>query len=153
MARYLSQPGRLHLTFRWSGQEWEEWAFSFPKFTCSHCPAPTSCLVDPPILPSWPISVYLKYDWQNTDNSPAPGYGLVRKDELALYFCSAIVVPRPLVLSHLHYRLQGHEAHPFSAERNLGSQFLCLLLSSEVALLAATSKLQRDHFPACFFSL
>ena len=25
-----------------------------------------------PILPAWPISVLLKYDWHNTDNSPAP---------------------------------------------------------------------------------
>ena len=36
-------------------------SFSSLAFSYSHCPASTSCLVDPPILPAWPISVLLKY--------------------------------------------------------------------------------------------
>ena len=38
-----------------------EGAFSSLALSYSHCPASTSCLVDPPILPAWPISVLLKY--------------------------------------------------------------------------------------------
>ena len=38
-----------------------EGASCFPEYSCSHRPASTSCLVDPPILPAWPISVLLKY--------------------------------------------------------------------------------------------
>ena len=49
----------------------EGMASCFPGYSCSHCITSTSCLVFPPILPAWPISVLLKYDWQNTDNSPA----------------------------------------------------------------------------------
>ena len=49
------------LLLPWSGQDWEDWAFSFPEFSCSHCPTSTSCLVDSPILPAWLISVLLKY--------------------------------------------------------------------------------------------
>ena len=39
-----------------------EGASCFPEYSCSHCPNSTSCLVDPPILPTWQISVYLKHD-------------------------------------------------------------------------------------------
>ena len=67
MAQYLSQQGRSHLASSESVQNWEESTSSFPKFSCS-----TSYLVYLPIFPTWPISVYLKHDWQNTDNSPAP---------------------------------------------------------------------------------
>ena len=35
--------------------------FSSLALSYSHCSASTSCLVDPPILPAWPISVLLKY--------------------------------------------------------------------------------------------
>ena len=57
----FSSGGRLHLVSLWSGQEWEEWASSFLAFSCSHHAAFTSCLVDLPILPAWPINVLLKY--------------------------------------------------------------------------------------------
>ena len=66
------------LLLQWSGQEWEESTSSFPEFSCSHCIISTSCLVFLPILPAWPISIYLKHDWQNTDNSPAPGVEYLR---------------------------------------------------------------------------
>ena len=66
--------GAAHiLLLWWSGQEWEESTSSSPEFSCSPCIISTSCLVFPPTPPAWPISVYLKHDWQNTNNSPAPG--------------------------------------------------------------------------------
>ena len=61
MAQYPSWQGRSHVASSKSGQKWEEWASSFPAFSCSHHPVSTSCLVDLPILPAWPISVLLKY--------------------------------------------------------------------------------------------
>ena len=60
------------LLLQWSGQEWEESTSSFPEFACSHWVISTSCLVFPPTPPAWPISVYVKHDWQTTDNYPAP---------------------------------------------------------------------------------
>ena len=39
--------------FRGLGRTAEEWASSFPEFSCSPCPASTSCLVVLPILPAW----------------------------------------------------------------------------------------------------
>ena len=52
------------LLLRWSGQEWEESTSSSPEFSCSPCIISTSCLVFPPTPPAWPISIYLKHDWQ-----------------------------------------------------------------------------------------
>ena len=60
------------LLLRWSRQEWGKSASSSPEFSCSPCIISTACLVFPPIPPAWPISIYLKRDWQNTDNSPTP---------------------------------------------------------------------------------
>ena len=57
---------------RCSAQDCKESASSFPEFSCSHCNTSTSCLVFPPILSAWQISIFLKHDWQNTDNSPVP---------------------------------------------------------------------------------
>ena len=79
LAMWLSTffSGAAHiLLLQWSGQEWEESTSSFPEFSCSPCIISTSYLVFPPTPPAWPISVYLKHDWQNTDNSPAPSSGL-----------------------------------------------------------------------------
>ena len=65
--------GAAHiLLLWWSAQEWEESTSFSPEFSCSLCIISTSCLFFPPIPPAWPISIYLKHDWQNTDNSPAP---------------------------------------------------------------------------------
>ena len=72
LAMWLSTffSGAAHiLLLQWSGQEWEESTSSFPEFSCSHCTISSSYLVFPPILPAWPISIYLKHDWQDTDNS------------------------------------------------------------------------------------
>ena len=60
------------LLLRWPGQEWEESTSSFPEFFCSPCIIFTFCLVFLPTPPAWPISIYLKHDWQNTDNSLVP---------------------------------------------------------------------------------
>ena len=69
-AQYLSQCDSLHVASSVVYAGVAEELSCFPEFSCSHCITSTSCLVDPPILPAWPISVLLKYDWQNTDNSP-----------------------------------------------------------------------------------
>ena len=60
------------LLLQWSGKEWEKSTSASPEFSCSPCIISTSCLVFLPTPPAWPISIYLKHDWQNTDNSPAP---------------------------------------------------------------------------------
>ena len=60
MAGYLFQLAGHILLPQCSVQDWEESAFSFPEFSCSHCIIFTSCLVFLPILPSWPISVFFK---------------------------------------------------------------------------------------------
>ena len=63
--------GAAHiLLLWWSGQKWEESSSSSPEFSCSTPIISTSSLVFLPTPPAWPISVYLKHDWQNTDNSP-----------------------------------------------------------------------------------
>ena len=75
LAMWLSTffSGAAHiLLLQWSGQEWKESTSSSPEFSCSPCIISTSYLVFPPTPPAWPISVYLKHDWQNTDNSPTP---------------------------------------------------------------------------------
>ena len=61
-AQYLSQCDSLHVASLvvWTGVAEEPPCF--PEFSCSHCITSTSCLVFPPILPAWPISVLLKYD-------------------------------------------------------------------------------------------
>ena len=61
MAQYLFQRGSLHLSSPVVWAELEESTSFFLAFSYSHCPASTSCLVDPLILPAWPISVLLKY--------------------------------------------------------------------------------------------
>ena len=73
VAEYLFQLANHILLLRWSWQEWGESTSSSPEFSCSPCIISTSCLVFPPSPLAWPISIYLKHDWQNTDNSPAPG--------------------------------------------------------------------------------
>ena len=61
MAQYLFQLGSLHVSSPVVCAGVLEEPFSSLALSYSHCPASTSCLVDPPILPAWPISVLLKY--------------------------------------------------------------------------------------------
>ena len=60
-AQYLSQCDGLHVASSVICAGMAEEPFSSLALSYSHCPASTSCLVDPPILPAWPISVLLKY--------------------------------------------------------------------------------------------
>ena len=61
MAQYLSQRDSSHVASLVVCAGVAEGAFSSLAFSYSHCPVSTSCLVDLPILPAWPISVLLKY--------------------------------------------------------------------------------------------
>ena len=61
MAPYLSQLGKFHAASSVVCTGMAEGVSSSLALSYSHCPASTSCLVDPPILPAWPISVLLKY--------------------------------------------------------------------------------------------
>ena len=61
MAPYLSQLGKLHVASSVVCAGMAEKLFSSLALSYSHYSASTSCLVDPPILPAWPISVLLKY--------------------------------------------------------------------------------------------
>ena len=61
MAPYLSQLGKLHAASLVVCAGVAEELLSSLALSYSHYSASTSCLVDPPILPAWPISVLLKY--------------------------------------------------------------------------------------------
>ena len=61
MAQYLSQCDSLHVASSVVCAGVAEGVSFSLALSYSHCPASTSCLVDPPILPAWPISVLLKY--------------------------------------------------------------------------------------------
>ena len=74
MARYLIQRGSHILLLLWLGQDC---TLGLPSSQNS------PVLLDPPLLPVWlsclyflpgywPISIYLKYNWQNTDHCPTP---------------------------------------------------------------------------------
>ena len=71
MAQYLFQRDSF-TSFLCGGLSRTAEELLLPEYSLSLCSTSTSCLVFPPILPAWPISIYLKYDWQNTDNSPTP---------------------------------------------------------------------------------
>ena len=60
-AQYLSQCDSLHVASSVVCAGMAEGVSSSLALSYSHCPASTSCLVDLPILPAWPISVLLKY--------------------------------------------------------------------------------------------
>ena len=61
MALYLSQLGKLHAASSVICTGVAEELLSSLALSYSHYSTSTSCLVDPPILPAWPISVLLKY--------------------------------------------------------------------------------------------
>ena len=71
-AQYLSRCDSLNVASSVVCTGMAERELLLPEYSKSLCSTPTSCLAFPPILPAWPISVLLKYDWQNTDNSPTP---------------------------------------------------------------------------------
>ena len=60
-AQYLSRCDSLHVASSVVCTGVAEEPFSSLALSYSHYSASTSCLVDPPILPAWPISVLLKY--------------------------------------------------------------------------------------------
>ena len=60
-AQYLSQCDSLRVASSVVCAGMAEEVSSSLALSYSHCPASTSCLVDPPILPAWPISILLKY--------------------------------------------------------------------------------------------
>ena len=110
MAQYLSQRAGHILLLQWSGQKSGRASF-FPKFSYSHRPASISNLVDPPILPAWPISIYLKHDWQNTDNYLTPlggGSGLeagqvsIQQGQDCSFSIFSDLLNKPVLHTNLH---------------------------------------------------
>ena len=99
--------GSAHiLLLQWPGQEWEESTSSSPEFSCSSCIISTACLVFPPTPPTWPISVYLKHDWQNTDNSPAPTRIFHVQDSLPRCFLYCFHFHFQVLKGFIHFSLK-----------------------------------------------